>query len=597
MRPYTQNERWLLALLFAVGAWIRLHDLGYNSAFNDESINVLVGRDVLAGELKPNPIPFYVGWYLFPLLAWWSDQLGGVVGMRAMTGIMGLATVWSVSHITRRVFGNGAGIAAVVFVLILSPFVFAGRVAFREAGTICFLAVGAACFVEAWTTDQRRYWAGSALSVFAAFLCKHPIGIYGPPMVLLAIMASARGRVWFAMLLTAIVSSYVLIYRVELLDMWHVLRTTPILFAPDTEIAKIYGVRRLDVYGMYVLAALGFALDRRAAVRSRLILLAAATLFAVVHVTQRADLNTYRHAAYVLMFLIPLGVHAISAAIARVGTSGVAVERYGVALFSGIVAIPMALAGRDWHVTKADVAFEWPNNTFSAEYLRAWTAGSRLVLVDDQTLRYELWPDFRTHQITDAFYYAYQGLLNGPAYAAAVRDGVFDFVVFDGASYDASTKLRAAILPELGAHYVKSVTMADSLTGQPIEVYRRVLPAMASPGPRKERLQITEPATGSVSETLNVAVRGVLAAAQGGERVQIEVYTNQWWPQGTTVAVDPISGIFESVVSLGGVGAQRCHHLIRARAFDARQRLIATTMVVDVARVNPNDPDPRCERT
>ncbi len=585
----------MLGLLFVVGSWIRLHDLGFNSAFNDESINVIVARDVLSGQLKPSPIPFYVGWYLFPLMAWWADQLGGVVGMRAMTGILGLGTMWAVSHVARRVFGNREAIAALILVMVLSPFVFAGRVAFREAGTICFLASGVACFVEAWATDRRRFWAASAVFVFAAFLCKHPIGMYGPPMVGLAIVASSNARRWFALLLTTLVAAYLVLYRAEMLEMWHVLRTTPLLYAPDAEIRNIYGIRRLDVYATLVLALVGFAFDRSARVWARLLLLCAGLLFAVVHVTQRADLNTYRHAAYVLLFLVPLAVHAVGLVTAKVAALGIAMPKHAMAITTALLTVPLALAGRDWRVTRADIAFAWPSNAFGAEYLRAWTGGARLVLVDDQTLRYELWPEFRTWQITDAFYYSYQGLLNGPAYAAAVRDGVFDFIVLDGAAYDASTKLREAILPVLGGHYVLANEAADSLTGEPVRIYRRAWPAVAPPGERKSRLVITEPGTGSRSSTSEVIVRGVLMAPRGGERVQLEVMTNRWWPQGTPVDVDPLSGSFEATVSLGGVGSQRCHHLIRARAYDPRRQLIATTMVVDIARVDQTDRDPRCE--
>ena len=596
LEPFTVEDRWLLGFLFAIGAWIRLHDLGYNSAFNDESINVIVGRDVLAGQFRPSPIPMYVGWYLFPLMAWWADQLGGVVGMRAMTGVLGLGTMWAVSHVARRYFGNREAIAALILVMVLSPFVFAGRVAFREAGTICFMAVGVAFFVEAWAMDRRRFWTLSALFVFAAFLCKHPIGMYGPPMVALAIVAGPTGRRWFGLLLIALVTMYLWLYRVEMLEMWHVLRTTPILYAPSTEIKNIYGIRRLDVYTTLALALIGLALDRKTMVRARLWLLGGGLLFAAVHVTQRADQNTYRHAAYVLIFFIPLAVHTLTLLLARLRALEIPLPKWALAISATLLAVPLALAGRDWKLNRADVAFGWVNNSFAVEYLRAWTGGSRLVLVDDQTLRYELWPEFKTWQITDAFYYSYQGQLNGPAYTAAVRDGVFDFVVLDGAAYDASTRLRDAVMPVIWGHYVLANEVADSATGQAVQIYRRAWPAVAVPGQRNARLLIYEPATGGRSSTTNVVVRGVLTAPRGGERVQVEVLTNQWWPQGPPVDVDPLSGTFETTVALGGAGAQRCHHLIRARAYDFRRRLVASTMVVDVARIDPTEQDPNCER-
>ncbi len=591
LAPFSAEQWWLLALVFGLGSWLRLHDLAYNTIFLDESTNVLVGRAVLRGELTPSPIPVYIGWYLFPLMSWWADQWGGVVGMRTMTGLLGVGALAAVVHTTRRLFGRNEAVAAAALLVALSPLVQAGRVAFREAGTISFLAIGIACFVEAMADGRRRYWVLSALCVFAAFLCKHPIGMYGPPMVLVAWFTGPVARRWFSVLLTLLVLTYVAIYWKEMLDMLAFLRSFAALKAPSHELAQIYGWQRLDVWACLLLSVIAFVLDQKTMWRARWVMFGGALLFAAVSVAQRTDYLQYKQAAYVLLLLAPLAVHALSLLLQRAGAN----SGRALLLTATIVMVPLALAGRNWHPTRADVGLSWPNNGFFADYLRAWPDPTRKVLVDDQTLRYELWPLYRSDQLADAFAYAYHDSTGALAYRAAVRDGEFDFILLNGSAFGSSTDLRNAITPVLAARYALIVDTQDSATAGPMQIFRRVSPRVTVTPVVDGRLIISEPGSDArVGET--VVVRGELRSPRrGGERVQVDVYTNRWWPQGNAVDVDPLSGLFEVTATLGGTGIQQCHHIIRARAYDARGGLIATTTVTEVARVNSESAGGSCE--
>ncbi len=589
LAPFSAQDWWLLGLVFLIGAWVRLHDLNYNTVYLDEADNITIARRVLAGELIPNPIGYHLGWYLFPLMAWWADQLGGVEGMRAMTGVLGLVTMGAVAQLTRRFSGNAEAIGAAALMAVLSPFVFAGRMAYRESATICFLSLGVMLFVEASATDRRRLWAASALSVFAALLCKHPLALFGPPLFLLSMLEGPRARRWFGLPLTVLCLTYVYVYRVPLTEMWHYLRTsTAYLNAPSGELLQIYVWRRLDVWVLFALAVSGFCLDTRTLRWPRLAMLGGAILFAAVHVSQRADYNTYRQAVYVLMPLIPIAIPTLGWLIERVRAGAIALPIRAVEFSCLLLAVPLALAGRDWTATKADIPFQWASNAFATDYLRAWASPTRRVLVDDQTLRYSLWPEYRPDQITDPFYISYGGQSGTPAYVAAVREGVFDFLVF-------TTGMLDAVRPALDAHYRLVATQPDSATNAPVQVYRRIAPAVSPPVAQRGPLVVTQPATNSRVYGMSIPVRGVLTQRRGGEAISVEVFTDKWYPQGTPVGVDPLTGDFEANASLGGRDVQRCHHLIRVRVRDPRGRLLYSTLVPDVARIDPSAVDPACD--
>ncbi len=599
-RALTWIEWTVLVGTILVASWLRLHDLDYNTAFNDESINVLIGQSVIDGRLTPSPIPWNFGWYLFPLMAWGADQLGGLTGMRVMAGILGLFTIGAIGWTARRAFGTRTAIVSVVLIAGLSPFIHATRVAFRDAGTLFFLSVGIACFLQAWITNRRAMWMLSALSVFAAFLCKHPLGIYAPPLMILAWMAGANGRRWFALTLLGMLVAYGVYYLPEMRAMWGWLQNLPSLKAPNDALQTIYLDQRLDVWALLLLAGIGFLLDRHTQRGLRLLLIAGGMLFAAIHVGQRTDYLTYKQAAYVLMLLAPVSAHGLVLLSERLlrdrkPSDLTNLREVSVLTTSVLLALPLSVAGREWTFDRADIGVRWQSNALAVEYLLAWASPTRLVLVDDQTLRYALSPTYRTEQFVDAFYYQYGSLRGAEAYAAAVRDGVFDFIVFDGNGFGESATLRAAIAPVLSGRYALAIASSDSVSGIPLEIYRRVQPAVTAPATPRTRLRILSPTTGMLVDSGVVVVRGQVLNPKRLEQVGIEVFTNRWWPQGDLVPVHPVTGAFSVPTALGGDGAQRCHHLIRVSIYGIGRGLHERVTIADVRRSDPTAADARCE--
>jgi hypothetical protein len=93
--------------------------------------------------------------------------------------------------------------------------------------------------------------------------------------------------------------------------------------------------------------------------------------------------------------------------------------------------------------------------------------------VDDSVLRYYFSPPLRQNQITDPFYFSYRGESGEAAYAAAVRDGHFDYVVLDGGMGEEARRMQAAIRPALddSSRYTLLMTTLDPVMHQKIEIY------------------------------------------------------------------------------------------------------------------------------
>jgi hypothetical protein len=217
------------------------------------------------------------------------------------------------------------------------------------------------------------------------------------------------------------------------------------------------------------------------------------------------------------------------------------------------------------------------------------------ILVDDTVFRYYFHPQLRQHQITDPFYFWYQGQMGPAAYAEAIHDGYFQYVLLDGGIGDDAQKMQTAIRPGLGAHYVLRFSMPEPQLGHPVQIYANdALPA-SSNSTAAVRVIINSPQTGSVVQT-----KGIVASLEGNtygappkSRIGIEVFTNRWYSQ-PEVALRP-SGSFSETIYLGGEGNEQCHHMIRARLYDERGYAMAMDLVYNVSRANPHGSVPQCQ--
>jgi hypothetical protein len=147
--------------------------------------------------------------------------------------------------------------------------------------------------------------------------------------------------------------------------------------------------------------------------------------------------------------------------------------------------------------------------------------------------------------------------------------------------------MDAAIRPLL-AGYQLQMRALDPTLGHPIEIYARPATADAAASaqtlpPGAPSIRILAPASGSMVSNKEVMLEGIAAGAQAGWYVRVEVFTDNWHPQGDAVAIAP-DGTFHQKISLAGEGQQQCFHLVRARLSDGRGNSRAVALNYGIAR-------------
>jgi hypothetical protein len=586
---------WVALLLILVVAWIvRARDFSFSTAYMDESIYIVYGRMYLARHLEAaidQPLRWSFGWYLWPVMAAIADRIGGLEAVRALGAFLGIVTVLAVFSFARRLFSPAVGLAAAAVFALLAPAVFVSRIVTRDAATLCFFALGLWAYARAWQENKARDWSIAAACFFAAFLTKYIVAIAFPFLVILALAMGRKAFIYFTLLLTILCAAYGFIYADDLIALLSYGRSYGSLRANPGDVWRVYAGDRAD---FWILAALalpaGFFLGKKDLPKTFLLWLGAA-IFLVFQWTTRADYDFWKHANYPALFLAPLALAGVVKVVRQM-----AGRNHRGALGLVIVLFPVLLGwtGGAWRM---DRFVFWPNVEPVVAILEGQLAPDSRVLVDDSVFRYYFSPPLHQWQIADPFYFAFRGTTGQPAYAAAVRGGLFDFIVLDGGIGGEAQSMDATIRPELAGRYQEKLSMLEPTLGRSLEIFERQDPSAAKVALSRPGVEILSPNSGQLVRTDHIVtmLRGVVHGAGSAGYLRVDVFTNQWYPQGEKIFPDS-AGSFSQMIYLGGEGAQQCHHLVRARLYDAQDHVVASTVVYDIARANPDGSAPSCRQ-
>lgn len=583
------GRRGLFALLLIVAAawYVRAMDPHFATAYMDETVYVLYGRMFLSGRFEApldTPLQWSFGWYLWPAMAALADRLGGIIAVRELAAILGALTTLAVYGFARRVYSPAVGLTSAAVFAALAPAAFSFRIATRDAGAIFFFAVGLWLYARAWR-EQDASWLGAALSFFAAFLCKYIVAIYFPPLCLLALWKRWRAAACFVAPMAIACAAYGLHFRHDLAELLRYAHAYQSLQGTSAETWRVYFASRLDFWLLMALAAAGIWRVQAGRRSTALVLLAGAVIMPGFHIFSRADRDYWKHVTYALLFLVPLAMSAVIGWIHKPGR-----ERTYTVVAVLAIAGSLSWVGGTWHIER--LVF-WPDLEPVLVFFDGRLRSHDRILVDDSALRYYLAPPLRTqHQIVDPYYFSYNGAQGGSAYRAAVRDGVFDFIVV-GSYFREAQEMQAAIAPAIAERYVLRLNMPDRLLNWPLQVWERkdhVIRPIKGP-----RVEIAAPPSDSVIATTDLRARfeGRVAAAAAGSYVLVDVFTDRWYRQSGKVA-PAVDGSFSMEIVLGGMGLQQCRHLVRARLFDARGHQLASAANFGIARMNPDGSTPTC---
>lgn len=553
----------------------------------DESIYVLYGRMFLSRHFEPpidHPLHFSFGWYLWPILAAWADRLGGLVGVRELAAAMGTATVWCVYAFARRLYSPAVGLASALVFALLGPAVFASRIATRDAGSIFFFALGLLLFVRGWQEQESPSWLASSLAMFSAFLCKYLIAIYFPFLVLLTFWRGRRAVLVFSLPLTFFCAAYGFFDRSDLLALLQYGHAYNALRAPAAAAAQIYFTHRLDFWLLVLFSFFSWQRGESGSRSKAALLAVGAAIIPLFQMFSRADYDYWKHVNYSFLFLVPVAMYGMLRMVRRAAPASYAL--------TGIAAVILLACGFGWmgNAWRIDRFLFWPNTEPAVAFFEGRLSSSDRVLVDDSVFRYYFSPPLHQWQIVDPFYFRHGTESGAPAYASAVRDGWFDYVVLDGGIGDDAKRLRAAVAPALAARYNLRVSTLDPVLGQTIEIYERQNPPAAKPESPAPQIEITSPAAGALVPTANKAttLTAVVRGIRAGDYALVDVFTNRWYRQGGKIRPGVPDDEFSRTIYLAGEGREQCYHIVRVRLFDSQGRFLSSALNFNVARANPD---------
>lgn len=595
--PTSEAVRWvrrLILLVILLAAWnLRGSNLRYNTAYMDETIYIVYGQMYVTDTFeKPleNPMQWSFGWYLWPVAAYAAERVGGIPGVRALAALLGVFTVLAVYGIGRRLFSAEVGLAAAAVFTFLAPAVYAFRIATRDSSALFFFAMGLWLYVRAWQERENRAWLGAALCFFGAFLCKYIVALYFPFLVLLSFREGRKPLRFFIVPLVSLCALYCSYYMVDLYFLVQYGRGYESLRVSAGAAWEIYITQRLDFWALLVMSLFAWRRGDPARARLAAVLWLGVFLALLFQWTSRADYNWWKHVNYALLFITPLAVEGVLAPVRRWMGGHLAV--LGAVLTVTLLSATLGWAGGLW---KPYHYVFWPNVEPALAYFEGRLTPESKLLMDDTVFRHYFHPPVPQANMADPFSFEWRSAVDAPAYAAAIREGYFDYILFDGGIGENARRLQMVAHATMKSRYALRMAMPDPVRGQRIEIYERTDPPVTSPPAPAARVEIVSPGSGELVRTSGgqAAVTGRVTGAKPGFTVQIEIFTNKWYPQGAPVA-PAADGSFRLTVHLGGEGPAQCHHLLRARLLDSAGKAVASDFRFGIARALPDGSSPGC---
>jgi ABC-type thiamin/hydroxymethylpyrimidine transport system permease subunit len=566
-----------LVLIILTALWLRAQNPGFSTAYMDESVYIVYGRMFLARHFEApldSPLRWSFGWYLWPMISAIADRLGGIVAVREVAAAGGTTVVLAVYGISRRLYGVAVGLGAAAVFAVLGPAVYASRIATRDAGAIFFFALGLWAYVMAWQERKRRWWLGATILLFAAFLCKYIVAIYFPALVIIALWRGWRPFLFFAAPMTLASAFYLLFYWGDLKHLLLYGEGYGSLRASGAMLWDVYVGRRIELWVIGLLALLALVAAKRGVT---FLLVLGAAIGLVFQWKTRSDFDFWKHAAYALLFLTPAAVHGVISATRKIGKT----EHQQVV--ASVLAVIAIAAGSAWagKSTQQDQFLFWPNVEPILGYFEGRLPNNAKLLVDDSVFRYYFHPMLRQSQIADPFYFHYGDSGGKEAYAKAVQDGWFDYLVMDGGMGQEADDVHEAIRP-YKSRYALRMAMPDPVLGRPIEIYERVEPPASSVPPNDTQIEIMNPGSGATVPQ-GTPIEGRVVHAPAGAWVQLEILSNRWYTVGK-VPVGPDGSFKSKPVNFGGQGVQACNHVVRARLYNANNTPLSVAIGFNIAR-------------
>jgi Dolichyl-phosphate-mannose-protein mannosyltransferase len=464
---------------------LRMH----NTAFEDEALYLYSGRIELSHLVYGTPLyggfPSYFSGapVLYPVLAALGDAAGGLAAARAVSLLAMLITTTLLYSLTRRLFNERVGLCAALVFAVTESTLFIGHLATYDAPALGLLAFASWIVVRTATFRWPVFLLAAPVAALAV-ATKYAALLFVPTIVLLPALAGwpYRGRrvlaypLYLAVAIGALLAAALRLAGPAYLqgvEFTTLSRATG--FSPTTMLLRDCVTWGAVALALAMTGSIAYAIRprteageqiappggrwRRAALGA--VLTGTALLAPAEQIRLQTETSLAKHIGFGLFFAAPMagvGLARIIGGHFRRAQVGVAV--WGVALAVGMV--------------QASSQYGWPS---SATFVRAFSGYLRpgahyLVEVPEVPMYYLMARrDGQPYQFTSTYVITYtdargRTLTGDSGYTAAIRDGYFQVVAYNGLTTPATDAVIARALEASSTYRLARVVFSDSSYGR-----------------------------------------------------------------------------------------------------------------------------------
>jgi 4-amino-4-deoxy-L-arabinose transferase-like glycosyltransferase len=487
----------LLSLIFL----IRITNITYNTLFVDEAIYATVGEEALSGIFTQNAMTWMYGSYFYPALSAIANDIAGVVGLRILSAILSTTAAVFVFLTTSRLYGQQAGLWAMLLFGLTGVSISLGQVAVYDVSSVALLALALYCLVTAPLKAEAQegyYLLASAISFSLSVLSKYLAVLYLPALLLIAlVLYTSQGRS-IRLLITKFLALTLYILGVY---GWHYWSNLVTLFTFNGNVYSFQASTRwmiakviweetglvlvLALAGLFFLRRLSFTTPGFRAkwaiflTTSLMPFLILSLLVApIYHLTQENIGSLWKHLVYSLIFLSPLAGRGLATIVWWCRS-----YRGRQAVYYQIIGAAITLIGLSWFVDHSldrnwGFQYSWPNVTGVITYIRSHglTPESHVLAEGGQIYKYYFDSSTEAQGTWDnTWYMEYKEVGGTKAMTTAILDREFDFVVLDGHYNPKTTQELEPVLAKAG-YTLEYEELQKLATGQNVHLRVYSLP-------------------------------------------------------------------------------------------------------------------------
>jgi hypothetical protein len=298
----------LVVLLLIYGLIFTVSDLDYNSCYMDEAIPILIGRQLLRGEVCTG-CPYMTGSVLIqPVFTALGDALGGLRGARAMNILFGLGAALIVYCTARLLLGGRFGLIAATLFLLSGQTLYLMKLATYDMIAAFFLSAAFLMIVVAEKAQspvlRNVALLEAAVILVIASISKFILPVFMPFLLLYVLFR--HGWLKTVMLVVVPFCTLAAVYylfapfapRAETIGQIDNARTISQL--PVTTLAD-WALRWVSL--AYLLAVFGFFHRRHG--KTAILLAVFSTPIILAHLVTGAEQSVNKNMIYALVFLAP----------------------------------------------------------------------------------------------------------------------------------------------------------------------------------------------------------------------------------------------------------------------------------------------------